>query len=216
MVLLGVLTTLMVPKLTKDFINFDYQNCIREIKKNIQLGFLLITILISFITSSSYRLSEFLYLRGNMNTIAIKKISNLSIIYSWTIIPVFVYSILGLTLLSLGKGKLYALTGSMAQILMIFTNIFFYQIFDIYTFTISLFISHLIAATFMFFNLDHGKMIISISLFKYMLILISVSFLMFYFNKYFTHPQNVISYLLIHLLVIAIIILSIIFSFNLY
>jgi len=215
MVLLGVLTTLMVPKITKNYILGNHNEYIFEIKKNLQLAFIIITILVSFITSSSYRLTEFLYFRGNMSQIAVNKISILSILYSWAIIPVFIYSILGLSLLSLGKEKVYATMGFLSQILMILFNICFYQKLNIYTFTISLFMAHLIAASFMFFRFDYGKKIIIKSLIKYFSILIFVSLFMLFYNQNFEQPINIYFYLLSHLFIILIIILCILFVFKL-
>ncbi|WP_431293715.1 hypothetical protein [Pedobacter sp. P26] len=79
-------------------------------------------------TSSSGAIVDFLYKKGNISAQSLSKISELTMGYSWAAFGIFLYHIYGLSLLSSGRGKLFAIYGTMAQLVMIGMNFYFLKI----------------------------------------------------------------------------------------
>jgi hypothetical protein len=104
--------------------------------------------------------------------------------YSWAAIAVFLYLILGIALISSKRGKAYAFYGIIAQVIMILANVFFNKILGIYIFPLSLFLSHIIAAFFMFGKFPYKRRALAGITLKYMAILVFIASSMYLFNRF--------------------------------
>jgi peptidoglycan biosynthesis protein MviN/MurJ (putative lipid II flippase) len=101
-----------------------------------------LTLFIALFTSSSESFVRLLYDNGGINPSQIIQISELTIYYSWAALAVFIYAIFGMSLLSSGASKKYALLGLIAQILGLITNMSLVKSMGIYIFPLSYFIAH--------------------------------------------------------------------------
>lgn len=162
-VLTSIFTTMLLPVLSQYYAQKNDEQFLFEFKAIYQISFLIITFLIGIFTACPTAVINMLYNKGSITTLALTKISSLSMFYSWASLPVFMYIILGIVLLSSEKGKIYALYGSIAQIIMILFNLLLNKVLGVYTFPLSLLFSHLIVALLLFmkFPIKTNKLLIN-------------------------------------------------------
>lgn len=155
-ILSSVLTTIMVPILSSAFSKGDTHSYWKESRSILQIGFLILTLLIGIIYSSSNQIIGILY--GNSFSLTQSKIVNsLMIYYAISGVSIFLYLFIGLSLLSLNKGKYYAVVGIGAQLTVVIMNLLLYQSLGVSVFPITVFISHVAAALIMLYFLPNGK-----------------------------------------------------------
>ncbi len=171
-VLSSVLMTMLVPVLSVRFARGDASGFWEEFRKVYQLGMLVVAALISFFISSSAELISVILFRGEqMDKDTISTISDLSKYYACTTLINFHYIIFGMVLLAAGRGKIYALFGVIAQLIMIGFNFVWYERVGPYVFPISFFIAHAVAAVFLFFYFPGSKRRLSRVTLKYVSVL---------------------------------------------
>ncbi|MFA6275866.1 MAG: lipid II flippase MurJ [Pedobacter sp.] len=214
-ILLSILVTMFVPVLSSHFMKNNIKGFVFELKQIYQFGFLLLIFVVTILTVCSYPFISIIYQSGNISDASLHQISKLTMYYSWSTIAIFFYYIFGIGLLSSKKEKYYALYGSVAQIIMILLNLFFYKRLNAYIFPFSLFISHFIAACLMLTKLPYGKKeLVKIAL-KYISILLSVILLLYFINHYFILLSSAFMVLFINIFLLTAILLAALFLFRL-
>ena len=194
-ILSSVFTTMLVPVLSLAFVKKNTDDFFFEFKQIYQLGFFIVMAIVAMCTACPHAFVTILYQKGNIGADVLNEISLLTMFYSWSAIAVFLYLILGIALISSKNGKTYAFYGVIAQVIMILINIFFNKILGVYIFPLSLFLSHIIAAFFMFGKFPYKKRELAGITLKYMAIMVFVSLSMYLFNQYvfvFKLPVNTV------------------------
>ena len=209
-VLTSIFTTMLLPVLSQYYAQKNNERFLFEFKSIYQIGFLIITFLVAIFTACPGAVINILYNKGSITTIALNKISNLSMLYSWAAFPIFMYIILGVVLLSSEKGKIYALYGSIAQIIMILFNLLLSKTLGVYTFPLSLLFSHLIVAWFLFMKFPIKTNQLLINTVKGLGQVIICSSILYFINKNLSmlNSYNPIVIIDFNLLLISIFILS--------
>lgn len=160
-VLTSIFTTMLLPTLSSMSAKEDRDGFLFEFKSMYQLSFLIMTFLVSLFSACPSAVINLLYNKGSIGISGLTQISNLCMLYCWAALVVFLYIIFGIALLSSGKGKTYAFFGSIAQVIMIGLNFSMVKILGVYTFPLSLLISHLAVAVILFtkFPIKGNKLI---------------------------------------------------------
>lgn len=156
-IIVSIVLTILVPTLTKVFINKDAETYNLEFLTSYRLGLFFLSIFIVFFINAAEPLSYFLYKSDSINTQQMNNIVLLSKLFSFSLIGVFSYIIFGMSMLSSNKAKLYVISGSVAQILSIIFNFLMVHWFEMSVFPLTFFFVHLIAAIYMFSNYPFGK-----------------------------------------------------------
>ena len=150
-VLLSVLTTIMVPMLSKAIANKKTEECSFIITENLQICFLILTLALSLLIGASSPLCDFFFNRGKVTPDELQLIISLTRYFGIAFIGVFFYIFWGLVLLSSGKNKYYATIGVFAQIIVAFLNIVLINIYSsLYVFPLTFGVAHFICGTIMF------------------------------------------------------------------
>ncbi|TBO43314.1 lipid II flippase MurJ [Pedobacter kyonggii] len=210
-VLSGVLVSLMVPMLTLKFSSKLMDEFFEEFRKIYQLGFLIVAIIVGMLTGCSNSMVDFLYKKGNITAVSLAEISELSMFYGWAVLSIFLYYIYGLSLLSAGKGKLFATYGTLAQLLMIGMNLYFFKDYNIYIFPFSLASSHFIAAAIMacYFPVKN-KQLLLITI-KYSLLVLVTALMMYFLNLYLIDFQTPLLDIVSNIVILSLILAAAIF-----
>lgn len=167
-VLSSVLVTIMVPAISAYYAKGAFINVKEEALKYLGFVLLILAFLIPLLIVTADSITIILFDKGSISAPDLQKIAFLMRAYSFGLIAVFLYLIFGLTLLSTNRNKDYAVYGMIAQIIMMIMNIIAYSYWGIYTFTISLTISHLIVAIILFFKLPiSGKAAYGLKILQY-------------------------------------------------
>lgn len=148
-VLSGILASVMVPVLALHFSKKHFENFRNDLKQNIQVVFIILFLTVPILIGASLPLCKFLYLRGDMTLEVVKEIATITRIYGMAFVGVAFYLLFGLALLAQNEGKKYALYGMIAQIGMIVINLLLFRYIGIYTFAISLLVTHMGIAVWM-------------------------------------------------------------------
>ena len=182
-VLSSIFTTILVPVLSLKHIQRDTDGFISEFRQLYQLGFLIMTAVAAFFTACPQVFVAILYQRGSITPTALAEISQMTMFYSWSAVAIFTYSILGMSLIAANMGKVYALYGVCAQILMIVINLSLNKTFGIYVFPLSLFLSHTLASVMMFINIPYGNQQLKKVTFKYSALMIFIIVTLYLLNQ---------------------------------
>ncbi|MCE7041280.1 lipid II flippase MurJ [Dyadobacter sp. CY312] len=184
-VLISVLTTVLVPILSKAFAQKNLDQFEAEFKSIFRLGLFVLGFLLSFFIMCSSDVVTLFYASKNIGRESLYTISTLSICYCVSVISVFYYSITGLALMSVNQGKIYATCGVLAQICMLSLNFLFYKKLGIYIFPASLFLAHISAALVMTLKLNFLTKTILINLLSYLIFTTALGFLCYTSNYYY-------------------------------
>lgn len=191
-ILSSVLVTILVPVLSKNYIEKKVIEFESNFLQIFQLGLLFLTFVIGVFTSSSSSLVNVFFDRGTISKTALQEISELMIFYIWSNLALFIYIIFGMVLLSTGAVKKYAFWGVVAQIISIALIFIFIKNAGVYIFPISLFASHLFAGLVMFWFFPYkSKLFYRIS-FKYLCILLFTVLAVFFIDKSLFRFSNAI------------------------
>ena len=167
-VLTSVLLTMLVPVLSGHFAKRDTIAFMKDFKQLYQFGLLIVTALIAFFCSSSTQLMGLiLYHKGQITQTAITEMGQLSMYYAWSALISFLYIIYGLALLATNKGKIYALFGVLAQLIMIGLNFLYYRTLGAYTFPVTFIVAHSVSAIALFFFFPYGRRTMLVITLKY-------------------------------------------------
>lgn len=148
-VLSGILASVMVPVLALHFSKKHFEDFRNDLKQNIQVVFIILFLSVPALTGASLPLCKFLYLRGDMTLPVVEEIAMITRLYGIAFVGVALYLLFGLALLAQDEGKKYALYGMVAQIGMIVINLLLFRYMGVYTFAISLFVTHMGIALWM-------------------------------------------------------------------
>lgn len=182
-VLTSVFFTMLLPLLSQYYSKKDDKRFLVEFKSMYQLSFLIITFIVGIFSGCPGAIIGLFYNKGNITADALNKISNMSMFYSWSAVPITLYILLGVVLLSSDNGRVYAIFGSVAQVIMILINLLFNKIFGIYTFPFSLFISHIIASAFLFHRFPIKNHQLFLTTIKGIAQIALCSFVLYYLNQ---------------------------------
>jgi putative peptidoglycan lipid II flippase len=174
-VLYSVLNTIMIPILTTKFMNKDLDGFKKEFSGIFQLGILILGVFFSILIMGSSEIVNIAYNLGKIDAESLKLISHLSIIYGFSTIMIFCFSILGLSLVSLQKNKTYAIVATAAHIIIIILNIAFFKQFDIYIFPLSLSLAYTISAITLMIKFHNEVGALPTKLIKYLCFIIILS-----------------------------------------
>lgn len=217
-----IILTMLVPTLTKSFIKHDKINFEKDFQKTYQLGLLGIIFFCSiFITEVGENIIKILYESNEISITKMNTIIFLSKIFSIAIIAVYSYIIFGMCLLSINKSKIYALWGTIAQVIVIAMNILLVDYLGIIIFPISFFLAHYISALFMFRYYPYDKTKIALITIKYYFFGIITITLSYYCIKFlhYSYTENITMKLIyisssVSLTIIIFYILGIFFNLN--
>lgn len=159
-ILISVVLSILVPILTKSFIRNDNLEYEEKFLTSYRLGMLGLISFFIFFVNGADSLYNILYSNQQISHEKMELIILISKYFSFSLIGVFSYIIFGMSMLSSNKAKLYVISGSIAQILLIFFNILLVSILGLKTFPISYFFAHFLAAIFMYINYPFDKLII--------------------------------------------------------
>jgi len=171
-VLTSVLATILVPLLSVSYTQKKDSEFIHEFLQTLQIGFLILSLFIAIFTSSSLYFVNLLYQSGTIDTRFMKIISELTMMYSWTTLPFFIYLIFGMALLSSGKEKMYAVFGTIMQVLNIIFNYLLIKKIGVYIIPYSIIITNLVCGLIMYMKFPFEKKDITKVLIKYSFVLI--------------------------------------------
>jgi len=211
----SVLITMLVPVLSKNFIEKKIEDFVFNFMQLYQLGLLFITFVIAIFTVCSRSFVDLFYDKGLISDEILSTIASLTMYYSWSTLAVFIYTIFGLVLLSAGLGKKYAFFGVIAQSLSIILNLALFKIVGIYIFPISFFISHLFAGVIMFFHFPYKLKSLYWVTLKYFSVLLVTSIVLIVINRYFFQFSNSFINITFNSVLILSIIVLLVFLFNL-
>lgn len=183
-ILISVILTILVPTLTKFFVNQEKDQYNISFLETFRLGLLFLMAFNIFFFSSSGDLLPVLYESKSISAQDMLLIVELSKYFSLAMFAVFFYIIFGMTMLSINKGKLYALYGSLAQVIIIIFNFFLVKYLKVYTFPISFFVAHTIAAFLMFMQYPYHKKEVLKTFVQYALFGVVVFFLFTFILKF--------------------------------
>ena len=183
-VIISVVLTLLVPKLAKSFANNDKEQFNRDFTEVYQLGLFALSIFFIFIYNGGQYLIPFLYASKLISSEEFKAISKLSILYGLVIYSTFTYTLFGMCLLAINKGKYYATFGTIAQIIVILLNITFVKYVSIWIFPISIFVAHILISMLMFRKYPFSKLEIYRVTIKYIVFVLLSSMCVFFIDTY--------------------------------
>lgn len=149
-VLTSVFTTIMVPVLSKQFINRCREDFNKTIIDNLMIGMLIYGVASVFMIGSATPLCDFFFNRGKVSPEALEMIITLTQYYAVAFLGILLYIITGLAMLASDQRKYYATLGVLTQIVVLAVNYFGSRQFGVYIFPVSLGAVHLCAGALMF------------------------------------------------------------------
>lgn len=183
-VLGSVLTTVMVPILAKAFSNNNKQSFDSVLNEFLIICFAILSIILPILFGASTSLCDVFFNRGAISQESLNTISNMMQLFAISLIGIVLYMVFGYALLSSNKGKKYAQWGVVNQLVIFVINILFIKKIGVYVFPISFGISHFITAVILSFYLNiDNRVIFYFKTLKYTLMVVSISMLLYYFNK---------------------------------
>lgn len=181
-VITGVLATMLVPILSKNFINNNRGEYNKHFIEFFQLGILFFTFFIVLLVFCSHDLTNFLYNKGSISALDLKKIEDLTIGYAVSFISIFLYQLFSFVLLSSNQGKLAALLGILPQVFMVACNFSLFRIIGVWTFPISLFLGHIFSSIVFYFKYPYNLKGYKKNMLKYCFFLVTVIIFSFGIN----------------------------------
>lgn len=149
-VIISMILTILVPTLTKFYVNNEKESYQKSFLETYQLGLFCLIGFVVFFFVGADDIFTLLYDGGKVSQKDMQKLVYIGKLYAISLFGVFSYIIFGMTMLSTNKGKIYALYGSLAQIISIIMNFCLVDYLGIVVFPITFFASHFISAIFMF------------------------------------------------------------------
>ncbi|MEQ1105973.1 lipid II flippase MurJ [Acinetobacter ursingii] len=184
-VLVSIVLTILVPTLTKAFANNNKNIYNLEFLASYRLGLFGLVLFIAFFINAGEPISYLLYKSSSINIEQMNSIALLGKLFSISLIGVFSYIIFGMSMLSSDKAKLYVISGSIAQILVILINVTMVQWFGIKVFPLSFFLAHFFAAFYMSMYYPYEKRLIyKESIRYYLLCILSTYFSYFIYSSF--------------------------------
>lgn len=184
-VLSGIISTLMLPLLSKAFIRKERVEYNKIFFDNLSSCFAILSITLTVLYGASDPLCQFFFNRGSISLSSQLIITDLMQWYAVAFIGVALYIIMGNTMLASSLGKKYAIIGVGVQIFVILFNIGFVRYLGIYTFPLSFGLAHLIGSFVMYRSIRFEKSTtILCTIIKYTLVIVLIGGLLRIFNQY--------------------------------
>lgn len=172
-VFLSVLSSVLVPMLSKFYSNQNNEEYFKAFKQYVQVVFFVLMLTIPLLVGAAFPLDTFFFFRGDISMGTVHNMARLTQCYGVAFIGVAFYLFFGLSLLSQNQGKKYAIYGATAQLIMIVFNILLYRFLGVYTFATTLLVSHVLMAVVMYRNLKLiNKKEVDKYIFRYLLLLL--------------------------------------------
>ena len=170
----------------------------KEFKETFQLGLLFLGIFIAVLILGAGDIINIIYNSGKINAHNLNTITTLSVIYGFSSLSIFCYSIFGFALISLKNNKIYAITATFAHIIIIVINLTLFKKLGIYIFPISLLVAYVINAIILIFAFQARVGGITRSLISYSIFIATISICSYWSRKYLFseilyHPMILIS-----------------------
>jgi len=194
-IIISIITTILVPVLSTAYLKKDIEKFNEEFRKMFQIGILTIGVIVAFISGASLPLVYLLYDKGTINTQSLQLIANLSILYSISLIGVFLYVVFGMALLSSQSQKRYALMGVLTQVMVIALNFALYNILAQYVFPLSILVSHLCFGILMYYKYPF-KNELKLKTLRYFCMVILLALVCFGLSKHLIFDNNLVSLVL--------------------
>lgn len=202
-VLSSVITTVMLPMLSKAFITKNQPSILQIITENTSMMFLILGLALCFLVGAAEPLCFFLYDKGAIDTDSLHRIAQLTRCYGMAFIGVVFYIISSISMLALNQRKQYAFIGAISQVVILAINFLLIGVFDVFIFPLSYGIVHIFAGGVLFYimKIDNKKIVIY-RLFRCVLSVILLSLIVLGVNQYIGIHKPVYSLLFTSLFVI--------------
>ena len=184
-VLTSVITTVMLPLLSKAFITKNQHSMFQIILENTSMVFLILGFALFFLVGSAEPLCSFLYDKGSIDSDNLFRIAQLTRCYGISFIGVAFYVIFAISMLALNQRKQYALIGAISQIMILVLNILLIGKLNVFTFPLSYGVVHLLTGGVLFYIMKiDNKHLISYRIFRCIVGITLLSFIVFGVNQY--------------------------------
>lgn len=216
-VLSGILTTVMIPLLSKEFAQKDIIKFNSVFIEHISVIYLIMALTLPMLFGASQPLCQFLFFRGNVTMGNIQTISFLCRLFSIAFLGIMLYLIFGYSLLASEKGKIYAIVGVGCQIGILAFNLGLMTLIGLICVPIVVGFIHLTAGVIMWKKSIFWNFATFIKIGRYHLIILVISSILYLFDSSI-HIENVLIKLILEGLFLSffVVILSPLFDINLF
>jgi len=192
-VIYSVLSTIMIPVLSQKFAQNEMTEFKKELRETFQLGLIFLGSFISILILGATDMINIIYNSGKIDGKSLDTISKLSVLYGFSSLAIFCFSIFGFTFISLKKNKIYATTATFAHIAIISINLIFFKELGIYIFPFSLLTAYFLNSAILIFKFhtEVGGILRSVviyTIFIIILCLISYCSKQYIFSRIHYHP----------------------------
>lgn len=186
-VLSSVLTTVMLPMLTKAYARSDKVQYGDILSENLTVCFGILALALPVLFGAASPLCEFFFMRGNITQEALTLIVSLTRSFAWAFMGVLIYILVGYSLLASEQGKKYAFWGVTIQLIVLILNLLLIDSLGVYTFPLTLGLVHLFGAVMMMKSLYvENKWKLVCRIVRYAVTVWSIAFALLAFNALFT------------------------------
>ena len=180
----SVLTTIMVPMLSKAFITGNKFAFSHILKENISTMFLIVGLALFYMIGTTSALCDFLFNKGSIDLEGLGRISQLTQMFGVAFIGVLLYIMTGMSLLASNKRKQYATIGVFTQIVVLVLNFAFIEKLGVYTFPVNYGLAHFVSAMLMWLILEvDNKQSLTYLIIRCIMVVLSISSLLFVINE---------------------------------
>lgn len=182
-VFVSVITSLLMPALTKNFIRGNEDIFIEEFLRIFKLGILIISIVAAVMFCGGNSIIDAFYNKGNIAVSKLQMITELSQYFILGLVGVFVNIIFGMTLMSSERTKIFATIIMITNILIILFNVIFIKYLGVYVFPISLLVFNMIGGYLIFYFFPFRRRRVFTDSTKYLAFFSSTVFAAFLLGK---------------------------------
>ena len=156
--LLSVILIVLVPSLSKAYVQNDMKKFSSDFTASYKLGLFGLGMFVIFMMTGAEDLVNLLYQSKSISQGEISTIVFLNKLYSISIMGVFLYIIFGMSLIATGKSRINAFVGTVAQIVIIGLNFTFVSKYTVIIFPVSMFLGHFVSAIIMSYYYPSNKL----------------------------------------------------------
>lgn len=150
----SVLTTIMVPMLSRAYITNEKSTFSHILKENFSTIFFIVGIALFYMIGTATPLCDFLFNKGSIDSEGLNRIVRLTQMFGFAFIGVILYIMTGMSLLASNKRKQYATIGVLTQIVVLGLNFALIEKIGVYTLPINYGLAHFITAIIMWAILE--------------------------------------------------------------
>ncbi|WP_372829029.1 lipid II flippase MurJ [Psychrobacter maritimus] len=175
-VLMAVITTILLPILTKAFAGKSIKDFDRSFIEVYGIGCFILGMFVTMFLIGGDVIVALFYGGNAISVNNLMEISYLSKLYSISLISIFYYMLFGVVLIATNKIGINAILGTAAQICIIAMNLILIDIYGKRIFPISSFVAHMTVVIYMYYLYPYNKIKIFISTLKYLALFTSCIF----------------------------------------